>query len=257
MDTDNEHDVALKWKASTPPILVLASGDGKEFSRIVGYQPPDTLIYRLKEIARGYGLLAKGVELVKKNPEDPEGNYGIGAGLRVQNKFWDAKNYLEKALQNIKDKKAQRDLTIKIHYELAKTYFYIRHGQKKMAFHSKAVVDLDPKNDQGYTDEMYVTLSVGYYLIGRRDQRVKSSKMYQLAFDTATEVIKLFPKSQYLGQAYHFKGVYAIWLKKKELAIQIWKEGVKLFPNDPWSKRSEAFLLRVEKKKEEKGEGEE
>ncbi len=200
IDVDRQSDLANKWKATSVPHLVFIKLNKKVFARLKGYQPPSVLEYKLKEMKMAFDQLLKAVDLLKKDPNHPEGLLALGVALRLQNQFWKSKNNLEQALKEAQ-KRNRKDLELPIHYELTKVFIHIPnpYGYKQLVKHGEAVLKLDPKNTKGWTDETCLTLSLGYFHL----------KKIPKAYEVVAKLIHDYPKSKYLGQAYHFLGLYA------------------------------------------------
>ena len=187
--------VAVKYDAE--------KGEGKELAKQFKVKAYPTLILldaKGNEIDRHLGYL-DGENFLKVMKDFQKGIGTLG--------------YYEKELQ-----KSPNDLAVR--YKLGEKYTNI-FNEEKAVMHLSKILELDPKNEKGYTDKAYFSLGDLYY----------SGKKFDLAAANFQTVIDNYPESEQHDYAYQMLARVYEKMGDQDKCIATYKAFAEKHPNDP------------------------
>jgi len=129
--------------------------------------------------------------------------------------------YLEgkETLQDYLGRLADNPNDLEVNFTLAEKYEARSQYEKSASFYSK-VLELDPQNEAGKSDQALMNLGFSYY----------RQKEFQKAIDTNTEFLKTYPDSKLKEDVIvYIPYFYAKW-DKKERALSLYNRYLKDYP---------------------------
>ena len=211
----------------------------------------------------------EGKKLLDKHPTSPVSMAGLKSFvsavrsapvniLTLKDKAWNlivAGEYKEALLVLKKAKKLAPD-DIKVYILLGWAYIYLGKFDEAMAVYQKAL-KIEPENEIAKANLGYISYKLGIYgeAIEKLSRIIKTGKdkqailyahlylgivyyereMYKDAVEFLSKTIRMGPN---LYEAYYYLGAVLKGMKRKDMAITIWKKLIKRNPDNIWAKKA-------------------